>query len=166
MPKDYDEPFYIERKQSNAPAQNAQNEIKNILLAESFAVLATQAEGQPFCSLISYLISSDFKKLAFATPVNTKKFELISKSDRVSILVDTRSDNPESINRIKVVTITGKAKIVEYAGEKELWVNTLIAEKPYLKEFVKAPTSAIIVVNIHRYFYVRNFQEVTEWDPN
>lgn len=166
MKKSYDEPIYTEKQDGNIADETIQSEIKNILLSESFAVLSTQGDGQPFSSLITYACSEDFKKIIFATPLATRKFDLISKCSKVSIMVDTRSSNPESINDINAITVTGNALIAEDNQEKALYLSLLIKSHPYLESFVKAPTTGIIAVNVDKYFYVRKFQEVIEWNPN
>ncbi|NCU31428.1 MAG: pyridoxamine 5'-phosphate oxidase family protein [Candidatus Moranbacteria bacterium] len=167
MKKNYDEPMFVD-KSTNINAEqkiNIKNNIRELLNSESFAVLSTQGDGQPYSSLICFAYSDDLKKLVFATPVETRKFNLIVKSDRVSILVDNRSNNPESLNQIQAVTITGKASILKDNNESQKWSQLLIKSHPYLEGFVKSPTTGIIKVNVCRYFYVSKFQEVIEWSP-
>ncbi|MEI8390796.1 MAG: pyridoxamine 5'-phosphate oxidase family protein [bacterium] len=166
MKKLYDEPLYTEKQNEKIADETIQNEIKKILLSQSFAVLSTQGNGQPFSSLITYVCSEDFKKIIFATPLATRKFDLISKCGNVSIMVDTRSSNPESINEINAITIIGNAKIAEDNQDKLLYATMLIKSHPYLETFVKSSSTAIIAVDIEKYFYVRKFQEVIEWNPN
>jgi len=166
MIKNYDEPIYIDKQGENLADEVVQNEIKNILLTESFAVLSTQGEGQPFSSLISYACSENLKKIVFATPLGTRKVDLISRCNKVSVMVDTRARNPESINEINAITIIGEAKIIEDNNEKLSWENLLIKTHPYLETFVKASTTGIVAVDVEKYFYVRKFQEVIEWNPN
>jgi len=165
MKKNYDEPIYKVKQAGNIADEAIQSEIKNILLSESFAVLSTQGDGQPFSSLITYACSEDFKKIIFATPLATKKFDLISKCSKVSIMVDTRSSNPESINDINAITISGDALIAEDNQDKTLYLSLLVKTHPYLESFVNAPTTGIISVNVEQYLYVRKFQEVIEWTP-
>jgi len=168
MRKNYDEPEFIIKAENNNSSEqnNIADEIKYILEIESFAVLSTQGEGQPYSSLISYAYSEDLKKIIFATPSDTRKFNLISKSDKVSVLVDTRSTNPASINEINAITITGQAKIIKDKEELNFYTNLLVSEHPYLDSFVKAPNTEIIVVDVFQYIFVKKFQEVIEWSPN
>lgn len=166
MRKNYDEPIYTDRHSVINPDEKSQNEIKNILLNEPFAVLSTQGEGQPFSSLISYACSEDFKKIIFATPLGTRKFDLISRCNKVSILIDTRSANPESINDINAVTVVGDAKIINNIQDNSYYENLLLKAHPYLENFIKASTTCIISVDVDTYIFVRKFQEVIEWNPN
>ena len=144
MKKNYDEPMFV-NKQNDLNSEetiNIENFIRSLLESESFAVLSTQGDGQPYSSLICFAYSDDLKKLVFATPVDTRKFNLIIKSDRVSILVDNRSNNPESLNQISAVTITGKASILKDNDESQKCSQLLIKSHPYLEGFVKAPTTS------------------------
>lgn len=166
MRKNYEEPLYIDKKAVISPDEKSQDEIKKILLSEPFAVLSTQGEGQPFSSLISYACSDDFKRIIFATPLATRKFDLISRCSKVSILIDTRSTNPESINDINAITVVGDAKIIKDIQNNASYETLLLKAHPYLETFIKATTTCIIAVDVDTYIYVRKFQEVIEWNPS
>lgn len=165
--KKYDEPMcqdsdnedYCYDKISDVP-----EEIRKLLQTESFAVLATQGQGQPYASLMSFAVSEDLKHFIFATPRETRKYSLLSSSDRVAIMVDNRSHMPSSLNRISALTVTGKARLLrpEDAGH---WTDIFIQKHPYQETFIQAPSTAIVLVEVYRYFFVRRFQEVTEWSP-
>jgi nitroimidazol reductase NimA-like FMN-containing flavoprotein (pyridoxamine 5'-phosphate oxidase superfamily) len=169
MRKNYDEPICVDLSKDEFCADkeiDLKEEIGKLFDLESFAVLSTQGEGQPYASIISFSASPDFKHIVFATPRQTRKFSLLSKSDKVALLIDNRSNTPPSVNRISAVTITGKAKILDDFEELEKWKNLLINKHPYLKSFVETPSTAVILVDVYRYFYVRRFQEVMEWNPH
>ncbi len=165
MKKKYDSPLYL-NKTASPDAAGLKEEIQHILSSESFAVLSTQGEGQAHSSLISFSSFDDLRKLVFSTPTQTRKYELISRSAQVSILVDTRCQSQGSINHIKAVTISGRARIIASGPESQEYEEILLSDYPNLESFIKAPTSSVIVVDVHHYHYVRSFQEVLEWDPN
>jgi len=79
--------------------------------------------------------------------------------------VDNRSHMPESLNRISALTVTGKARLLKPEDGTE-WSEILIKKHPYQETFIKTPSTALVVVEVYRYFYVRRFQEVTEWSPH
>ena len=168
MKKKYDEPELIDKIEisSRTDRQNIRNIIRELLDSESFAVLSTQGDGQPYSSLISFACSDDLKTLAFATPAGTRKLELILKSDRVSILIDNRSAGPESFNTLCAVTLTGRASVIKESEESRKWADALISAHPYLRVFLKAPGTVIILVEAEKYFFVKRFQEVIEWSPD
>ncbi len=167
MRKKYDEPIFIDV--TNGNTENAmtqvETEIKELCLEQPFAVLATQGEGQPYTNLISFDVSENFTQLIFSTPAQTRKYDLISKNKKVSLMIDNRDQQPESINLVRAITITGSASILEDSREIERWSDLLIKRHSYLERFIKSPSSCLILVDIIRFFYVRRFQEVYQWAP-
>lgn len=167
MNHDYDEPMFVNvvSCRDDCSEQQIESEIKEICFNQPFAVLATQGEGQPYTALVSYAASSDLHYLVFSTPTQTRKYSQIVKNNRVSLLIDNRSRQPESINLIRAITVTGKARPLEKEEEMEQWSRLLLEKHIYLADFVNSPTSSLILVRAVRYFYVRRFQEVYQWIP-
>lgn len=139
--------------------------IRSLCEAESFAVLATQSQNQPYANLIGYAISEDMKYLVFGTPIHTRKYNFISGNEQVSLLIDDRSKQPDRINQISAVTIIGKASLISDENFAEAWRKLLVDKHPYMRDFVKSKTTSLILVEISKYIYVRRFQEVFEWMP-
>lgn len=168
MVKKYDEPLFIDVKKDSPIGEKAkvlEDEIRRLCDSQPFAVLATQGNEITNASLISFAISPDLKHIIFATPINTGKFNLITEKENVSILVDDRSLQQDSINKISALTIIGKGKILSDQNDILKWSELLTQKHPNLNSFVKAPTTSVIIVEVVRYFYVKKFQEVKEWDP-
>lgn len=166
MKKDYDEPRYIDiKREDKSNKKKAVELIKELCKEQLFGVLATQGQGECYNSLISFETSGDLSKIVFATPINTKKFDFIKQNDSVSILIDNRSSNPESINDIAAVTVMGRVKILKEKQEIDRWSKALVDKHNYLEKFIGAPTTAIILMEVSKYYYVSSFQEVVEWDP-
>lgn len=167
MKRDYDEPMFIDvvYYSKDCSAEQIETEIKELCFEQPFAVLATQGEGQPYTALISFAASDDLTHLVFSTPTQTRKYSQIKDNRQVSMLIDTRSLQPESINLVRAVTVTGKARPLENADEIELWSKLLLDKHGYLEKFVHSESSSLILVRAVRYFYVRRFQEVYQWTP-
>lgn len=169
MVKKNEEPIFINIKKNYPNGENAitlNEDIRKLLESQEFAVLATRGEDITVTSLITFASSLDLKNLVFATPRDTGKFNLISSDENISILVDDRSLQQDSINKISALTITGKARILSNENEIFEWGGLLLKKHPNLNSFLKTPTSAIILVEVIRYHYVKKFQEVWEWDPS
>lgn len=169
MIKKFEEPIFLKIQKNYPNGENArslENDIRKLLESQAFAVLATQGKGITVASLITFDSSIDLKNIVFVTPRNSEKFDLIDRNENISILVDNRSIHPDSINDISALTIIGKARIL--TNEKEIleWGKRLTRKHPNLTSFVKASTSAVILVEVVRYQYVKKFQEVWEWDPS
>lgn len=149
----------------NQSEMKLEDRIRELCQGENFAVLATQGQNQPYTSLIGFVSTPDLKYVAFATPKQTRKYFLLEENKRVAFMVDNRASQPGSINYISAVTITGNARFLTEAEEQEKWGKMLVAKHPYLSDFVKSSATALVVVEVVRYFYVRRFQEVAEWIP-
>jgi uncharacterized protein YhbP (UPF0306 family) len=139
--------------------------IQALVHQEPFAVLCTQAEGQPYGSLVAFAFSQDLRSFVFATPVATRKYRLLSECDRVALLVDNRGGFPEDMMKVSAVTVTGRASQVETGADLGPWADMLTARHPYLKAFVQAPSTALFRVDVVRYLHVTRFQEVRQWIP-
>jgi heme iron utilization protein len=167
LKRDYDEPEFVDVVSCTNDCVEAEivAEIKGLCQDQPFAVLATQDEDQPYVSLISFAISDDLKQIVFSTPSKTRKFNQIAGNNKVSLMVDNRSQQPESINLICGVTITGQARVLNDLSEIEKWGQVLTTRHSYLQKFVESPTSNLILVEATGFFYVRRFQEVYQWAP-
>jgi nitroimidazol reductase NimA-like FMN-containing flavoprotein (pyridoxamine 5'-phosphate oxidase superfamily) len=139
--------------------------IQALVHHEPFAVLCTQADGQPYGSLVAFAFSEDLKCFVFATPVATRKYRLLSECDHVALLVDNRGRFPDDMMKVSAITVTGQASLVEPGAGFEQWAGLLTARHPYLKSFVHAPSTALFRVDVVRYLHVTRFQEVRQWIP-
>ena len=139
--------------------------IRRLLTEQPYAVLCTQSQSQPYGSLVAFAASEDLKMLVFSTPVTTRKYRLLTECEHVSLLIDSRSASSEDMMRIEAVTATGHAQVVAPGPEFERWAELLTARHPHLAPFVRAESSALIRVEVVRYFHVCRFQEVRQWVP-
>ena len=170
MTKDYDEPMFIDVKRNKTDDKDKNesliiNSMKELLEDQSFAVLSTQGKDQPYSSLISFATTEDLQCIIFATPIQTRKFNLIKQNQKVSLLVDNRSKQPDSINKISALTAIGNVEILTEKDDIDKWSDFLIDKHKYLNNFINAESTAIILIKVSKYFYVRRFQEVVEWSP-
>ncbi|MHB8108663.1 MAG: pyridoxamine 5'-phosphate oxidase family protein [Syntrophorhabdaceae bacterium] len=133
---------------------------------ESFAVLATNEQGRPYASLISFAITPDLKTLLFATPKNTRKFRNIRDTKDVALLIDNRTNKNKGFIETQAITILGKATAIRRGREWLEYAGIFLKKHPDLEEFINASTTALIAVNIESCVHVGNFQTVTimDWD--
>jgi len=87
--------------------------IRALVHHEPFAVLCTQAGGQPYGSLLAFAFSEDLKAFVFATLIATRKYCLLSECDHVALLVDNRGSFLDDMMKVSAVTVTGRASRVE-----------------------------------------------------
>ena len=139
--------------------------ILNLVNSEPYAVLCTQAETQPYGSVVAVAFTQDLRHALFATPVTTRKFRLLSASKRVALVVDNRSAWPDDMMRVEAVTLTGQAVQVDRCEDYDRWAEILVGRHPHLEAFVHAKSCALFRVDVLRFFHVERFQEVREWAP-
>lgn len=139
--------------------------IRRLLAEQGYAILCTQSQSQPYGSLIAFSASEDLKTIVFATPVQTRKYRLLTECEHVAIVVDSRSIFPSDMMRVEAVTATGRARVVGKGTESDCWAGLLIARHPHLAAFVRSQSSALVCVEVVRYLHVCRFQEVRQWVP-
>ncbi len=161
--KNYEKPEYIYAKR-DSELTNIEDLIREVFNNESFAVLATKGDRESYTSLISFANSDDLKIIGFASPIDTKKIQMLKENENVSILIDNRSKSEKNLNELVGITCIGKAKILKNKKEIDKWSKILINKHNYLDEFINAETTAIVLVYVSNFYYVSSFQEVIEWN--
>jgi nitroimidazol reductase NimA-like FMN-containing flavoprotein (pyridoxamine 5'-phosphate oxidase superfamily) len=127
------------------------------------AVLATESDGQPYTSMIAYALTPDKKGIVFITPQKTRKYKNILKNNKVSLLIDTRSNTEKDYMSAESLTILGNAKPVRKGGKWSELAGVLILKHPNLNEIIHSPETKLIFVQISRCIHVTRFQTVSEW---
>ncbi len=135
--------------------------LKALLASQKLAVLATHRDGQPYGSLVSYVSTPDMKQILFATTRSTRKYENLTADPRVALLIDNRSHQDADIYEATAATATGQAEELTGA-ERERLQKLYLDRHPYLEDFVRSPTCALLRVRVRTYFLVNRFQDVTE----
>lgn len=133
--------------------------------SQPHAVLATVSDGLPYTSLVAFRFTSDLKGIIFATPRATRKYRSILKNRNVSVLVDNRSNTLNDYLGAEAVTAAGTARPVRRGRKRDKLAVLLMEKHPALKEFINAPGTALVLVDISVYQHVGGFQETTRWSP-
>ena len=133
--------------------------VKQLFQSQSFAVLSTQQNGQPYANLVAFSSSDDLKQIIFLTPSNTRKYENLIKSPKVAILVNDSRNEAGDISRAVCVTATGTAKIIPDQSREKL-LHLFLLEHPHLSEFADDPQTVLVSVRVDTFFVVNDFQNV------
>jgi nitroimidazol reductase NimA-like FMN-containing flavoprotein (pyridoxamine 5'-phosphate oxidase superfamily) len=139
--------------------------IRSLLEGQPYGVLCTQGGGQPYGSLVAFAFSDDLTRLFFATAMTTRKFRLLSTCERVAMVVDSRATHGDDLTRVEAVTVTGRASSVDRGPGYEDRLDRLSNRHVHLRRFFKAPTTALVSIDVTRYLHVSRFQDVSEWAP-
>ena len=94
-------------------------QIKTLLQAQLFGVLATQGTDYPYCSLVSYVVSEDAKSIYFPTIRETQKFRNLFASPRVSLLVNNQTNQANDLLEAHALTVLGTAAEVAPESKEE-----------------------------------------------
>ena len=129
-----------------------------------FAVLATDDNGQPYTSLISFAVTPDLKKVIFATPKETRKYKNILNTKNAAILIDNRSNTRENLMATEAITIIGTARHVRRGNIRGELAAIFLEKHPELEEFIQSDTTALIVLQASRCIHVGKFQTISVWD--
>jgi heme iron utilization protein len=144
-----------------AKADDIRAQITTLCASQKLAVLCTHREGQPYASLVAFIATEDLRHLYFITPKTTRKFTNLSADSRVSILINSSENQESDFHRAMAVTVVGNA--LEISGPKREALIALYLDKhPYLEDFAKSPTCALVEIAAKSYFLVKNFQNVME----
>jgi heme iron utilization protein len=135
--------------------------IKGVLDSQKLSVLATQGDGSPYGSLVAFAATADLKTLLFATTRATRKYANLLTHADVAMVIDTRTNQTSDFSDAAAVTVLGKVEEVS-AHEQQEFLNIYLEKHPYLREFVEAPTCALLRVKVKRYIMVSRFQNVQE----
>ncbi len=133
--------------------------------SQNLATLSTHHAGQPYASLVAFVASDDLNQIFFATPKTTRKYANIVADGRVAVMVNSSMNQASDFHRAISVTAVGKAKDVIGKDKKRI-LGQYLAKHPYLEDFVKSPTCALVQVSVDSYYMVKNFQNVTELHLN
>ncbi|MFO7884122.1 MAG: pyridoxamine 5'-phosphate oxidase family protein [Desulfobacteraceae bacterium] len=142
-----------------------QNQISVLFDSQEFAVLSTAQSSQPYASLVAFAASRDLKYFYFLTPDTTRKYENLRSNPKVAVLVNNSRNTAEDIYNAVSVTGTGIASVVEKAHDKKA-LAMFLDKHPHMKDFSRAPTTALICITMNRYFMVNRFQNVIEYRVN
>ncbi len=138
-----------------------QERIKKLFSSQRLAVLSTQRDGQPHGSLVAFAAPDDLREVVFATTRATKKFGNIQKDPRVALLMDNRTNNPSDLRDAIAVTAIGEASEAGPADCERLQ-PLYLKKHPYLVDFIRSPSCALVCVKVRSYRLVLRFQDVTE----
>ena len=132
--------------------------VQKVILANRFAVLATEHENQPHASLIGVTPTDGFKKLIFATYRNTRKYTNLIMNGKVAILFENRSIKSLSEQEITVLTAYGQAEETNAKNNTQMLEH--LQRHPELKTFLSSKDCALFLVKVNAYQLVRGIEDV------
>ena len=135
--------------------------LRKLFSDQLLAVLGTQSQSGPYQSLVAFYATDDLKHLLFATARSTRKYDNLTRTPQVAMVIDNRSNKEGDFRDAIAVTAIGTVKEVS-GPEKEQFKALYLAKHPGLSDFVQSPACALIKNEVGTYYIVRQFQQVTE----
>ena len=86
------------------------------------------------------------------------------KNRKVSMMIDSRSNSGEGYMRSEAVTILGSATPLRKGKKWNELSDVLIKKHPRLEEFVRAASTALVLVSFAKVIHAGQFQSVTVWE--
>ena len=145
--------------------ENPQHLISALLQDQNLGVLATSAAGHPYTTLVGFVATEKLDELLFATHRSTRKYSYLKSDERVSLLIDNRSNRAKDFREAAALTAIGTAREVP-AEYREQLIQVFLDRHPHLAEFVRSPGCALCLIKVQRYSLVQRFQDVLELDLN
>ena len=134
--------------------------IRELLVSQKLAVLATQKDEQPYNCLVAIAGTADLKDLLFSTSRSTRKYNELKHNPRVSILIDNRSNKESDFDRAVAITAIGRAMEAQGVDRDNL-ANIYLEKHPNLVNFVDSPDNALIRIAVEKYV-ISGFKDVWE----
>ena len=139
-----------------------QNRVRKLFESQKLAVVATQTGGQPYASLVAFVTSDDLRHIFFVTARTTRKFSNLISDSRVAVLINSSINQESDFHDAISITVTGNAEEIK-DSERQSILELYLSKHPYLEDFVRSPSCALIRVTARSYYMVQNFQNVMEF---
>ncbi len=139
-----------------------QNRLRRLFESQKLAVVATQTGGQPYASLVAFVATADLRHLFFITPKTTRKFSNLTSDSRLAVLVNSSVNQESDFHEAISITVTGVAEEIKDPERADV-LKLYLSKHPYLEDFARSPSCALVKVSASSYYLVRNFQNVMEF---
>lgn len=137
--------------------------VEKTLETQKFGVLATLMGEYPYTGAVTFATPPDARYIIFATPRHTRKYANLKAHPKASIFVSNAANQSDDISGAIGITAVGDAQELHHTPGNQHYYDLLQNKHPYLKEFVDSDSTAIFMLNILKYYVVRDFQRVYEF---
>lgn len=128
------------------------NKIQSLIKRKSSCVLATTDGETPHCSLMAYITSETAERLFLVTPRNTRKCRNIQQNQHVSVLIDTRDEQPRT--NTQALTVAGICHILEDDEEIETVKEAFNRNHSHLHDFISREDMAFLRIEFDSFLYL------------
>jgi nitroimidazol reductase NimA-like FMN-containing flavoprotein (pyridoxamine 5'-phosphate oxidase superfamily) len=126
--------------------------MRDIVKGNDLCVLATVSEGNPHCSLMSYITDDECSEIYMISHKRTKKYGNLTANPFVSLLIDTREEERGQRRfDIKALTVMGKFQTIKDQTKKGLIHAKFLKTHPHLTDFLNDPGAEIFCIKIRSF---------------
>ncbi len=142
----------------------AEQRLDELLSSQALVVLATERDGLPYASLMAF--AADGRDTVYvATTRSSRKWGNLESNENVSLLIDNRANQTRDFTEAAAATGIGTATKCRNTSAERARV-ALLARHPHLADFLDAPSTSLVRVEIDRWYVVQRFQAVTMVDAS
>ena len=128
------------------------DKMKELVRSNNTCVLATTQGNKPHCSLMVYVVDEACGEIHMATHRDTTKYRNLKQNPNVSLLIDTRAENPgEDRREAKALTVAGKFRNIEDEEERRNILKKMMKVHPHLKDFLEDTGVVLFSVKIESF---------------
>jgi heme iron utilization protein len=124
--------------------------VQEILASQYYAVLTTDNQGQPYSSLVAFAEADNLKSIVFFTKRETQKYKNILENNRVSLMIDSRTNQPDDVNRAVAIAVIGLAR--ESDRPSSGLISMFLKKHPHLSHFLEQDDAALMVISVSECF--------------
>ena len=136
-------------------------QLQDLCNKQNLAVLCTHNQDGPYGSLVAFANTDNLREIVFATLRTTRKYANIVADKHVALLIDSRSNKTADFRKAMAATAIGQIReIIQRKNSR--YLRLYLKKHPHLKEFVEAPTCALLCIVVEKYYVVNRFQQVVE----
>ena len=122
------------------------DQIKALAREENMCVLATDAGGRPYCSLMAYVTDEACTEVYMVTHRKTQKFQNLTKNPAVSLLIDSRKSAARA--HVRALTVEGSFRKIDDLREINRIKAMLLDAHPHLGEFIEHADPEVLRIKI------------------
>jgi len=136
--------------------------VKELIDSQFFGIMSSYMKEQPYSNLMAFIPYDNYKSLIFVTARETRKYFNLKEHPEVSMFIDNHRNKSTDRLEAKGTCACGKAYELIPGNEYDNIAKLYLKRHPAMEDFIKSPTIAIFKMKIDTYYFVENFQEVTE----
>lgn len=131
--------------------------MKSLAREKDICVLATDADGKPYCSLMAYVTDEACREIYMVTHKQTRKYQNLVKNPVASLLIDSRENAPR--RRVAALTIEGSFHHIEEKAKLTRVKEMLLKAHPHLADFLSHEDAVILCIKIGSFLLLNGIDE-------